>query len=62
MGNKVNFIRHVTFPVFTGTPVFWIFFAEKSITEIHVLFTFVLLNRGVPGVETIYFVSIEQNK
>ena len=26
------------------------------------LLTFVLLNRGVPDVETIYFVSIEQKK
>ena len=28
----------------------------------NLLFTFVLLNRDVPDVETIYFVSIEQKK
>ena len=95
---KSVYFRHVTFPVFSGIPVFWFFFAGKSISEIHVktcrksreggregnrirqervictswitllatvaklLFTFVLLNEDVPGLETIYFVSIEQKK
>ena len=29
---------------------------------VYLLFTFVLLNRGVPDVETIYFLSTEQKK
>ena len=70
--NWHNYPRHVTCPVFTGILVFWKNFAGKSISEIHVktrrklggggglLFTFVLLNGGVP--KTICFVSIEQKK
>ena len=26
------------------------------------LFTFILLNRGIPDIETVYFVSVEQKK
>ena len=34
---------------------------EEKIGE-NLLFEFVLLNRGIPDVKTIYFVSIEQKK
>ena len=33
---KSTCYRHVTFPVFTGIPVFWNFLPGKSISEIHV--------------------------
>ena len=59
-------------PVFARMVVSWIFFAGKSISELHVkmrkksgggvIIYIVLLNRGVPDVETIYFVSIEQKE
>ena len=35
---------------------------KEKTGEEHLLFTVTLLNRGVPDVETIYFVSTEQNK
>ena len=59
--------RHVTFPVFIGIPIFRIFFAGKYISEIHVsgmgtYYLHVLLHRGVPDLEIIYFVSIRQKK
>ena len=66
----------MTFPVFTGIPVLSIFLPENPFLRFtykrgenwgwgaagHFLFTFILLNRGVLDVETIYFVSIEQKK
>ena len=35
---------------------------RKSVGEGDLLFTFVLLKRGVPDVRTIYFVSVRQKK